>query len=93
MLYLLLIIIVLLIVYDTIVITKKQPLMKKKTHNHMTDKVKEEDKGCLYKFNTDNDNCTIKTDVFTDNQCKLRVSSTDYMHPSLYDWTSLDIKY
>jgi len=48
---------------------------------------------CLYKINDDNDNCTLKNGCFKSNQCKLHVSSIENLHPTSYDWSSLDIKY
>ena len=99
--YLLLLIVLLLIIYD-IMISKKDEEVKKNKIKEVIKKEKQEEEkkrdadpneDCLYKINDDNDNCTLKNGCFKSNQCKLHVSSIENLHPTSYDWSSLDIKY
>jgi hypothetical protein len=102
--YILLLIILLLIIYD-ILITKKENKVKKEIKNK---EIKQEETGffikknikkkdinedCLYKINENNDNCTLKNGCFKNNECKINISSIENLHPSSFDWSSLNIKY
>jgi hypothetical protein len=99
--YILLLIILLLIIYD-ILITKKEDKVKKEIKKNK--EIKQEETGflvkkkdinedCLYKINENNDNCTLKNGCFKNNECKINISSIENLHPSSFDWSSLNIKY
>ena len=99
--YILLLIILLLIIYD-ILITKKEDKVKKEIKKNK--EIKQEETGflvkkkdinedCLYKINENNDNCTLKNGCFKNNECKIDISSIENLHPSSFDWSSLNIKY
>lgn len=106
--YILLLIILLLIIYD-ILITKREDKVKKyKVKKEIKNKeIKQEESGffiknikkkdinedCLYKINENNDNCTLKNGCFKNNECKINISSIENLHPSSFDWSSLNIKY
>ena len=96
----LLLIVLLLIIYDIMISKRDEEVKKNKIKEVKKQEKQEEEKknsdpneDCLYKINDDNDNCTLKNGCFKSNQCKLHVSSIENLHPTSYDWSSLDIKY
>lgn len=103
--YILLLIILLLIIYDILITKKEDKLKKNKVKKEIKNKeIKQEETGflvkkkdinedCLYKINENNDNCTLKNGCFKNNECKINISSIENLHPSSFDWSSLNIKY